>query len=75
MVAGVGAVVVLVVGVVDKGAVVGDAVVTAGVSGVYRKIRNKECQMMDFQRKKNATSDLNIGRNTSNKKMSITGGQ
>ena len=75
MVAGVGAVVVVVVGVVDKAAVVGDAVVTAGVSGVYRKIRNKECQMMDFQRKKNATSDLNIGRNTSNKKMSITGGQ
>ena len=73
MVAGVGGVVVVVVGVVDKGAVVGDAVVTAGVSGVYRKIRNKECQMMDCQRKKNATSDLNIGSN--NNKMSITGGQ
>ena len=57
MVAGVG-VVVVVVGVVVKGAVAGDAVVTAGVSGVYKEIKNKECQMMDFQRKKTRRGTL-----------------
>ena len=55
MVAGVG--VVVVVGVVVKGAVVGDAVVTV-VSGVYRKIKNKECQRMDIQRKKTRRATL-----------------
>ena len=57
MVVGVG-VVLVVVGVVVKGAVVGDAVVTSGVLGVYRKITNKECQMMDFQRKKSSRGTL-----------------
>ena len=42
----------------DKGAVVGDVVVTAGVSGVYRKIKNKECQRMDIQRKKTRRATL-----------------
>ena len=35
-----------------------DGVVTAGVSGVYREIKNKQCQMMDFQRKKTRRATL-----------------